>query len=263
MEPVPARTAGAVAAGAVARQVDERVPAVRGLAAPQPLLLARHDDEGQRHAAVGREMVGDRGVRGEVVHVPVVAVVVRELRGGPGRRDEPVDQVGGDAGVGRREDLGEAGPDVAHGAEVLLAEGADPADEMALREGVQRGDVGETVLGPARVSVAGVVPRRLALRCGVHQIDHRVEGDPGVVRDQHASLPGLPAGGRLPMAADSTGSAGRCRARCGPGGERNGPLRRRGGERAGAVVAVDSATTAPVSALCGCQHDAVAPSRTA
>ncbi len=187
MQAVTAGAAGAIAAGAVAREVDEGVPAVRRLAAPQPLRLARHDDEGEGHAAVGCQVVGERGVRREVVHVPVVAVVVAELRRGARGGDQRVDERGGGLRVGRGEDVGEPRPYVVDGAEVLLVEFVHAAHPVASGERVQRLDVGEPVDGPVALGP-------LALGRGVHQIDHRFEGDPGVVGDQHASAPWPPAG---------------------------------------------------------------------
>ncbi len=120
--------------------------------------------------------------------MPVVAVVVREPGRGAGGRDQLVDLAGGGPGVGGGEDGGEPPADLPHRGEVELGERSDVADLVVAHEVRERGHVRQ----PVRC--------RVVLRCGVHQIDHGVEGAPGVVGDQHDSLPGL-EGGQAPADA--------------------------------------------------------------
>ena len=152
MQPVAAGAAVAVAAGAVAGQVHEGAPAVRRLAAAQPVPLAGDDEEGQRHPAVGRQMLGERGARREVVDVPVVAVMVGELRGGTGLGDQRVDQPG--RGRGRRcaaKTSAKRSRTARTAREVRLGERADVADLVALDEGAQRRHVASASGLPSRL----------------------------------------------------------------------------------------------------------------
>lgn len=127
--------------------------------------------------------------------MPVVAVVVGQLRGGAGRRDQFVDQHGGRTRVRRGEDLCELAAHRTDPGQVADAQIADVADRVLLDEVAQRADVRESV---------GLV--RLG-RC-VHQRDDDVERATGVVGDLHGvSLKGRACGDGLlpPMGADSSG----------------------------------------------------------
>src|SRR5690606_31887596 len=107
---VAAGAAVAVDAAAVARLVHEDVLAVGCRAGAQPLPLALHQQVGQGDAAVGGQVLGERGVGGEVVDVQRVAVVL----GQPGRDarlgQQPVEQAHGRGLVGGGEDAVERLP---------------------------------------------------------------------------------------------------------------------------------------------------------
>ena len=130
----------------------------------------------------------------EVVHVPVVAVVVGELRRGARRGHQLVDQRRRRSRAsGGGEDLGEpAAYRRARPRRSLLGRASPTSLIVVLSH--------EACAAPRRPRAR---PRRVVLRCGVHQIDHGVERAPGVVGDQHDSLPGLGSGGRPPMPADA------------------------------------------------------------
>lgn len=188
MQPVSAGTAVAVAPGAVPGEIDEGVPAVRCLAVPQPLALPGDDEEGQRHPAVRGQMIGDRRARREVVDMPVVPVVIGQLRSGARRGHQRVQLCGRGAVVPGREDPGEPRADGPYGGQIARPERADIADVVALYEVLEGREIGQTVRrsGP------------FALRGGIEQIDDRVQRAPGVMGDDHGSAPWQGGAGRVP-----------------------------------------------------------------
>jgi len=95
VQPVTAGAAVAVAAGPVAGQVDEDVPAGRRRAAAQPVALAGHHEHGEAHGQVRGYPVGHRGGGPGHVNVRAAAIVRNDLRDRPGLREQGVHHLDG------------------------------------------------------------------------------------------------------------------------------------------------------------------------
>jgi hypothetical protein len=128
VQPIAAGAGVAVALGAVAGQVDEHLVAVGGFASPQALAFAGGDDVGEGHAAVDPEVLGQRGSGREVVHVPVVAVVVGQPRRHSGLRDQRVHGLRGGVVVDRIERRRDRAAERVHAVQVMLGQDPDLAD---------------------------------------------------------------------------------------------------------------------------------------
>ena len=189
VEPVAAGAGVAVALGAVAGEVDEHLVAVGGLAPAQPLAFAGGDDVGEGHPAVDREVLGQRGAGREVVHVPVVAVVVGQPRGDRGL---------GDQGVHRR-----AAAERSSVASKTAADRRRAAPARPRRSSLgQLADLADVVRGPRtpqRRRGRSAAPRSPDRGRRVDQVDDARERVLGVVTEQHRGPLGRSANGSESM----------------------------------------------------------------
>src|SRR6187399_2205149 len=90
VQSVPAGAGVAVALGTVAGEIEEYGLTARRDADPQPVDLVGGDHLGQGHSAIDRQVLGQAGIGGEVVHVPAVVVVVGQAWPYPRMSDELV-----------------------------------------------------------------------------------------------------------------------------------------------------------------------------
>ena len=112
---------------------------------------------GERHAAVGGEVLGDRRAGREVVHVQGEAVVLDQARGDAGAGEQPVEPGDGGVAAGGGEDLVERSPKRHHLGEIAGLQPLDAADPPSFDEGVEFVEAAERLL-------------TACLGCGVDQV---------------------------------------------------------------------------------------------
>ncbi len=172
VEPVAAGSGVAVALRAVAGQVDQDRFTVRRLAYPESVSLVSRDNLSQCHASVDGHVFPKARPRGEVVDVPLVAVVVGEPRADGSFGKQCVASRGDERRIYRTEHGPKRRTNPMEGRNVREVARTHTRDAMALDECANSTRIRQ------RLDAA-------ALRCRVHEVNDCKQRVPRVMAERH------------------------------------------------------------------------------